>query len=66
MTDYQEQWANGYRDGWREQSTMTPPEPTIPPVPTIPAGVSDPADWAYREGKKRGVIDRMQVQAGNG
>ncbi len=45
---------------------MTPPEPTIPPVPTIPADVSDHADWAYREGKKRGAIDRMLVLAGKG
>jgi len=66
MTNYQQQWADGYRDGWRAQSTMTPPEPTIPPVPAIPSGVLDPAQWAYDEGKKRGELDRMKVQAGMG
>jgi len=65
MSDYQDQWAKGYRDGWREQSTMTPPEPTIPTVPTIPADVVNREDWAYQEGKKRGAIDRMKVLAGN-
>ncbi|MFT7773396.1 hypothetical protein [Roseateles sp.] len=66
MADYQELWANGYRDGWNEQSTRTPPQPAIPPMPTIPTGTLDPEDWVYAEGRKRGVIDRMKVQAGLG
>jgi len=64
MTEIQNQWREGYEDGWAEQGAFPTSEPTIPPVPSIPAGVLNKNQWAYDEGKSRGRLDRMKSQAG--
>ena len=64
MTDIQNQWHKGYKDGWAEQGALPTSEPTIPPVPNIPVDVLDTTQWAYTEGRSRGVLDRMRSQAG--
>ncbi len=64
MTDIQDLWCKGYRDGWDEQGVLPTSEPTIPPLPSIPSGVSDTKQWAYDEGMSRGALDRLKSQAG--
>lgn len=64
MTKLQDKWKRGYLDGWAKQAVLPGPQPTIPPVPAIPSGIQDPEQWAYETGKSRGVIDRMESQAG--
>lgn len=64
MADIQEQWRKGYLEGWVEQGVLPTSEPSIPPLPSIPSGISDPNSWAYGEGKRRGMLDRLKHQAG--
>lgn len=64
MTDIQDLWQKGYREGWTEQGVLPTSEPSVPPLPSIPSNVSDAEEWAYGEGKKRGVLDRLKSQAG--
>lgn len=64
MTDIQEQWRKGYLDGWAEQGVLPTSEPTIPALPSIPSNISNREDWAYKEGRSRGSIDRLKSQAG--
>lgn len=64
MTGIQEQWRKGYLNGWAEQGVLPTSEPSIPPLPSIPSNVSDPDNWAYDEGKRRGALDRLKSQAG--
>jgi hypothetical protein len=66
MDEIQQRWGEGYRDGWRNQSTLqNPPEPTIPPFPGgIPPGTIDPGQYAHDKGREAGALARMRVQAG--
>lgn len=64
MSQLQEQWEMGYRDGWSEQGVSPTSDPTIPPAPDVPPEVSDPDSWMYASGKSRGTLDRMKKQAG--
>lgn len=64
MANLQEQWQKGYQDGWNEQGVLPTSQPSIPPMPTIPSDVTDPEEWAYDEGRSRGMRDRLKKQAG--
>jgi hypothetical protein len=64
MTQLDEQWNMGYRDGWDEQGALPTSEPSVPPMPPIPPDVTDAEKWAYGAGRSRGMLDRVKKQAG--
>lgn len=59
-------WANGFLEGWREQSISgNPPNPTIPAFPGgIPSGHQDECKYAFELGLEHGRLARMRVHAG--